>query len=156
MKKMLIPIAILCVVIGLIVLPNGETGIKLAPVPALAVTHTAVKDVPEPVPEVPATPLPEIKSASAETEKPVAKVAKLTSTPETTTMPEPTATPTQTPVPTPTPASAPVPAPAVPQPVQAGDMVYVEGFGWLESQGEGTVIHDDMMYENGNKAGIMD
>ncbi len=35
-------------------------------------------------------------------------------------------------------------------------MVYVPGFGWLESQGEGTVIYDDMMYENGNKVGSME
>ena len=34
-------------------------------------------------------------------------------------------------------------------------MVYVPGFGWLESQGEGTVIHDETMHENGNKVGIM-
>lgn len=36
-----------------------------------------------------------------------------------------------------------------------GDMVYVPGFGWLECQGEGTVIYADMMYENGNKVGSM-
>ena len=47
------------------------------------------------------------------------------------------------------------PAPAQEATVQAGDMVYVDGFGWLESQGEGTVIYDEMMYENGNKVGSM-
>ena len=47
------------------------------------------------------------------------------------------------------------PAPAANQTVQAGDMVYVPGFGWFESQGEGTVIHDEIMRENGNKVGIM-
>jgi len=41
------------------------------------------------------------------------------------------------------------------QTVQAGDMVYVPGFGWFESQGEGTVIHDEIMRENGNKVGVM-
>lgn len=41
------------------------------------------------------------------------------------------------------------------QTVQAGDMVYVPGFGWFESQGEGTVTHDENMHENGNKVGIM-
>jgi len=49
-----------------------------------------------------------------------------------------------------------VSAPATLQLVQAGDMVYVPGFGWLESQGEGTAIHDDRIYENGNKVGITD
>lgn len=41
------------------------------------------------------------------------------------------------------------------QTVQAGDMVYVPGFGWIESRGEGTVIYDETMRENGNKVGIM-
>lgn len=63
--------------------------------------------------------------------------------------------------PTPAPVSAPtsVPMPASSQTVtdpKPGDMVYVPGFGWLECQGEGTVICDDMMYENGNKVGSMD
>lgn len=59
------------------------------------------------------------------------------------------------------PEPEPTPEPAVQPPVanktvQAGDMVYVPGFGWLESQGEGTVIYDEIMRENGNKVGIMD
>ena len=33
---------------------------------------------------------------------------------------------------------------------------YVPGFGYIESSGEGTVIHDDKIYENGNKVGSMD
>lgn len=81
------------------------------------------------------------------------------------TLPEPEVTPTATPVasevqPTPEPkttlesASEPTPTQTVAEP-QPSEMVYVPGFGWLESQGEGTVIHDDMMYENGNKVGIM-
>lgn len=81
------------------------------------------------------------------------------------TVPEPEATPTATPVvpevqptPEPNPAAEPTPEPIPAQMVvdpQPDNMVYVEGFGWLESQGEGTVIHDDMMYENGNKIGSM-
>lgn len=63
--------------------------------------------------------------------------------------------------PTPAPVSAPthVLTPASSQTVadpKPGDMVYVPGFGWLECQGEGAVIYDDMMYENGNKVGSMD
>ena len=43
-----------------------------------------------------------------------------------------------------------------PEPIHvAGDMVYVPGFGWFESQGEGTVTYDENMHENGNKVGIM-
>lgn len=108
--------------------------------------------MPEPVVELVVMPSTEIESASAETEEPAAEGTKLTPTPE------PTPTPLPTPVQTlaPAPTTTPVSVPTIPQPVQKGDMVYVEGFGWLESQGEGTVIHDDMMYENGNKVGIMD
>ncbi len=59
-------------------------------------------------------------------------------------------------IPEPEPTSEPaVQPPVANQTVQAGDMVYVPGFGWLESQGEGTVIHDETMHENGNKVGIM-
>lgn len=35
-------------------------------------------------------------------------------------------------------------------------MVYVEGFGWITDEGEGSGIYADDMYENGNKIGIMD
>ena len=38
---------------------------------------------------------------------------------------------------------------------QAGDMVYVEGFGWIESQGPNHVEYAEDMYENGNKIGSM-
>ena len=38
---------------------------------------------------------------------------------------------------------------------QSSDMVYVEGFGWIESQGPNHVEYAEDMYENGNKIGIM-
>lgn len=38
---------------------------------------------------------------------------------------------------------------------QMGDMVYVPGFGWIESQGPNRVEFAADMYENGNKIGIM-
>ena len=38
---------------------------------------------------------------------------------------------------------------------QSGDMVYVEGFGWIESQGSNHVEYAEDMYENGNKIGFM-
>lgn len=59
------------------------------------------------------------------------------------------------PEPTPTPAPSITDTPVTNQTVQAGDMVYVPGFGWIESQGEGTVTYDENMRENGNKVGIM-
>lgn len=35
------------------------------------------------------------------------------------------------------------------------NMVYVEGFGWIESQGPNRVEYAADMYENGNKIGTM-
>ena len=52
----------------------------------------------------------------------------------------------------PTPASAPQQTNAMPQ---AGDLVYVPGFGYLECQGPGEVTRSEAMYENGNKVGTM-
>lgn len=48
-----------------------------------------------------------------------------------------------------------------PEPNQASpdsapdNMVYVPGFGWIESQGPNHVEYAEDMYENGNKIGIM-
>ena len=60
--------------------------------------------------------------------------------------------------------SAPV-QPAQPEPKSApepiandnelADMVYVPGFGWIESQGPNHVEYAEDMYENENKIGIM-
>lgn len=66
----------------------------------------------------------------------------------------PTPEPEPEPVSVPEPTSAPVPTQTVTHP-KPGDMVYVPGFGWLECQGPGEVIHDESIYENGNKIGIM-
>ena len=54
--------------------------------------------------------------------------------------------------PKPTPTSAPPQTNATPQ---AGDLVYVPGFGYLECQGPGEVTRSETMYENGNKVGTM-
>lgn len=52
--------------------------------------------------------------------------------------------------------SAPEPSPAqTPIAPQSGDMVYVPGFGWIESQGPNHVEYAEDIYENGNKVGIM-
>lgn len=115
------------------------------------------------IPEVPVAAPKEENEVLLQTEKENTEPPKLKLPKET--APEPAATPTATPVvpevqsaPELTPTSKPVSEPTPAQTVvdsQPSDMVYVPGFGWLESQGEGTVIHDDMMYENGNKVGIM-
>ena len=57
--------------------------------------------------------------------------------------PEQNATPQQEPEPAPAPDSEP------------DNMVYVPGFGWIESQGPNHAEYAEDMYENGNKIGIM-
>ena len=64
---------------------------------------------------------------------------------------EPTASEKQL-EPKPTPTPAPPKANTTPQ---AGDMVYVPGFGYLECQGPGEVTRSEAMCENGNKVGMM-
>ena len=56
-----------------------------------------------------------------------------------------------------TPKPAPEPTHELPavQPTQMSNMVYVEGFGWIESQGPNYVEYAADMYENGNKIGTM-
>lgn len=72
--------------------------------------------------------------------------------------PEPVLEPMPEPIPapeiTPAPESTPEPTPTAID-SQPGDMVYVPGFGWLESQGPNHVEYAEDMYENGNKIGIM-
>ena len=55
-------------------------------------------------------------------------------------------------------APEPTPEPGTEQAVvdqQSNDMVYVPGFGWIESQGPNRVEYAADMYENGNKIGTM-
>ena len=68
------------------------------------------------------------------------------------------------PVPEPTPENQTEPASAPssllePEPETNGDsstnMVYVPGFGWIESQGSNQATYAEDMYENINKIGIM-
>ena len=60
----------------------------------------------------------------------------------------------------PTPVQPAQPEPkSAPEPIandnELADMVYVPGFGWIESQGPNHVEYAEDMYENGNKIGIM-
>lgn len=52
-----------------------------------------------------------------------------------------------------TPQQEPEPAPAPDG--EPDNMVYVPGFGWIESQGPNHAEYAEDMYENGNKIGIM-
>lgn len=60
----------------------------------------------------------------------------------------PATEPTNTPEPEPTPEPETVDS-------SSENMVYVPGFGWIESQGPNQVEYAEDMYENGNKIGIM-
>lgn len=155
MKKLIMVVALAaCLALCAAAWPQCE-GVEEIPKP----TQTTAANTPEmPVvtPQREIEVLPQTEKENTEPPQPV---------PPTETVPEPDATPAATPVapevqPTPEPKTTPEPAPD-PVPAQTAvdpqpnDMVYVPGFGWLESQGEGTVIHDNMIYENGNKVGIM-
>lgn len=64
------------------------------------------------------------------------------------------------PAPMPEPESTPIPtlSPAPMQTdtdLQPGDLVYVEGFGWVPYQGPNVQLDGTDIYENGNKIGIM-
>ena len=143
MKKVIIPAIILCTLLCIGLGNQSDEEAKPTPAPTFTPPQFKVCEVPMPEIEIP------------ETEVEV-EVIITTPTPAPALVPVEAPTPIQ--VSTPTPTSVPMleSAPATQRPMQKGDMVYVPGFGWLESQGEGTVIHAENMYENGNKVGIMD
>ena len=58
------------------------------------------------------------------------------------------------PKPTDMPEPEPIPEPEVTD-SSSENMVYVPGFGWIESQGPNQATYAEDMYENGNKIGIM-
>lgn len=157
MKKRIIATVItVCLVLCAVMWPQSEAAGEEASgpkrVPVMNVPKEAAMRFKKPIavpmfqteketPEYPQSELPMETVSEPEpvpTETPIVPEVQSTPEPSPTSKPEPEPTPVQT-------ATAP----------QAGDMVYVPGFGWLESQGDGTVIYDDMMFENGNKVGSM-
>lgn len=159
MKKLIIvTVSIACLTLYTAVWPQTEATGETTPAPLQV---TAVSD-PEPAVESIAagaeTTLPTEREKIENLQPQAETIYEIISEPE----PVPEEIPAATEVkPTPAPVSAPepTPTPASSQTVtdpKPGDMVYAPGFGWLECQGEGTVIYDDMMYENGNKVGSMD
>lgn len=112
------------------------------PIVAEAKLETEI-DLP-PEKEKAATPQPEPPCET--TNEPEFVPAKASAAPNT----QPTAESEHVPEPTPVPA----PAQTVTD-LQPGDMVYVEGFGWLEYQGPNHCEYGADIYENGNKIGIM-
>ena len=161
MKKLIIMTVIAaCIALCAAVWPQGETVRETsAPNPAPAVSAPE-PPVAEPRTEAMAAPQAEKEKAEIPKQEPcppVIREPKVVPT-ESIAAPEPAPEPTPEPISKPeitrSQETAPSPTPAVID-IQPGDMVYVPGFGWLESQGEGEVIHDEMIYENGNKVGSM-
>lgn len=127
--------------------PAVETSVLLTPPAVIA----AQPEVPE-MPEIEEIIMPEEEKSDVTQPEPVKEAATaLGSSPiqappsgEVQASPEQNATPPQETEPAPaSPDSAP------------DNMVYVPGFGWIESQGPNHAEYAEDMYENGNKIGIM-
>ena len=91
--------------------------------------EVATEELPIPVPEI---------EDEAETEQEYVPPTQTDSIPVQPTQPEP--------------KSAPEP---IANDNELADMVYVPGFGWIQSQGPNHVEYAEDMYENGNKIGTM-
>ena len=91
--------------------------------------EVATEELPIPVPEI---------EDEAETEREYVPPTQTDSIPVQPTQPEP--------------KSAPEP---IANDNELADMVYVPGFGWIQSEGPNHVEYAEDMYENGNKIGIM-
>ena len=127
--------------------PAGET-------PALPTPATVIATQPE-IPEI-----PEMEEViSPEEEKAEAILPALVEEADIVPEPSPGQMPPPSEVQTPAewgaaPLQEPETAPASPDSAP-DNMVYVSGFGWIESQGPNHVEYAEDMYENGNKIGIM-
>ena len=120
-------------------LPEQEEVVLTATTEKEMVDVPAAEPVPEATAEEPATPAPEMET-QAEAEQESAPPAQ----------PEPILLPPTQPEPEPMPESVPEASDS-----NSEDMVYVEGFGWIESQGPNQVEYAEDMYENGSKIGSM-
>ena len=126
--------------------PVGETPAPSTPAAVIATQ-----------PEVPK--MPEMKEViTPEEEKSEATLQELVEEADIALEPSPAQTPPPSEVPVPpeqnaTPQQEPEPAPAPDS--EPDNMVYLPGFGWIESQGPNHAEYAEDMYENGNKIGIM-
>lgn len=161
MKKLImVTVITACLALCATVWPQTEVVEKTptpAPTPAVSAPEPTVA---EPKTKVEAAPPTEKEKAEILKQEPCHEVIsepEIAPT-EPAAVPEPVPEPTPEPIPEPEITSAPA---ATPEPTptaidsQPDDMVYVPGFGWLESQGPNHVEYAEDMYENGNKIGIM-
>lgn len=153
MKKRIIIVAAFaaCLALCAAVWPQNESAGE-TPTPATPAAVIAAQ------PEVPE--IPEIEEViSPEEEKTEAILPELVEEADITPEPSPGQTPPPSEVQTPAgrgaaPQQEPEPASASHEST-SDNMVYVPGFGWIESQGPNHAEYAEDMYENGNKIGIM-
>lgn len=161
MKKRIIAVAFTaCLALCAAVWPQAET-VEKPPAPSKTANVTTLQ---------PTLPEPDELILQVITEKQESGVLKAESTPEVAAeevpIPAPeiedeaeteqkSAPPTQT---EPAPVH-PTQSESVPEPIandnELADMVYVPGFGWIQSEGPNHVEYAEDMYENGNKIGTM-
>ena len=158
MRKYIITTAITaCLALCAAVWPQADM-VEETPMPVpLSTVSAPLADIPEPKP----SPAPTVIAVpTQEQPEPLPTEVIIPTTPEQ--KPEPVPPTEQTPKPAipeqehePGPKITQEPAEPEASTEQRGDMVYVPGFGWLESQGPNHVEYAEDMYENGNKIGIM-
>lgn len=152
MKKQIIPTAAFAVCLALCaaVWPQKQPAEATPALPTPAAVIATQPEVPEiaemeevitPEEEKSEATLPELVEEADIAPEP--SPAQTPSASEVPVLPEQDVTAPQEPEPAPAPDSAP------------DNMVYVPGFGWIESQGPNHVEYAEDMYENGNKIGIM-
>ena len=153
MKKRIITVAAFaaCLALCAAVWPRNEPA---GETPALSTPAAVIATQPE-VPK-----MPEMKEViTPEEEKSEATLQELVEEADIVLVPSPAQTPPPSEVPVQpeqdaTPPQEPEPAPALLDSAP-DNMVYVPGFGWIESQGPNHAEYAEDMYENGNKIGIM-
>ena len=148
MRKRIITVAVVaaCLALCAAVWPQNEPA---GDTPALPMPAAVIAIQPE-IPEI--AEMEEV--ISPEEEKTEATRPELAEAADIVPEPSPAQTPPEREGQTPseqdaTPQQEPEPAPA------PDNLVYVPGFGWVESQGPNHAEYAEDMYENGNKIGIM-
>jgi len=153
MKKLIITVAAsaACLALCAAVWLQNEPAVETSASPTSPAVIAAQPEVPE---------LPEIEEIiMPEEEKSEATLPELVEEADIAPEPSPAQTPSASEVPVlpeqdVTAPQEPEPAPASPNSAP-DNMVYVPGFGWIESQGPNHAEYAEDMHENGNKIGIM-
>ena len=152
MRKGIITVAVVaaCLALCAAVWPQDEPAGETPALPTPAAVIATQPEVPK---------IPEIEEViSPEEEKAEATLTELVEEADIVPEPSPVQTPSESELQAPseqdaTPQQEPEPTPAPDS--KPDNMVYVPGFGWIESQGPNHAEYAEDMYENGNKIGIM-